>query len=59
MGRQRFEHAAAFFLLAGAVRDAIEVISLVLFVVFFLENYILDELKILSGLSLTSVGNQI
>ena len=25
MGRQRFEHAAAFFLLAGAVRDAIEV----------------------------------
>lgn len=25
LGRQRFEHAAAFFLLAGAVRDAIEV----------------------------------
>ncbi len=25
MGRQRFDHAAAFFLLAGAVRDAIEV----------------------------------
>ena len=25
LGRQRFEHAAAFFLLAGALRDAIEV----------------------------------
>jgi len=25
LGRQRFHHAAAFFLLAGAVRDAIEV----------------------------------
>ena len=25
LGRQRFEHAAAFFLLGGAVRDAIEV----------------------------------
>ena len=31
MGRQRFEHAAAFFLLAGAVRDAIEVIYLYVF----------------------------
>ena len=27
LGRQRFEHAAAFFLLAGAIRDAIEVIK--------------------------------
>lgn len=26
LGKQRFEHAAAFFLLAGALRDAIEVI---------------------------------
>lgn len=25
LGKQRFEHAAAFFLLAGALRDAIEV----------------------------------
>ena len=25
LGRQRFQHAAAFFLLGGAVRDAIEV----------------------------------
>ena len=25
MGKQRFEHAAALFLLAGALRDAIEV----------------------------------
>lgn len=25
LGRQRFDHAAAFFLLAGAVRDAVEV----------------------------------
>lgn len=25
LGRQRFHHAAAFFLLAGALRDAIEV----------------------------------
>ena len=25
MARQRFQHAAAFFLLAGAVRDAVEV----------------------------------
>ena len=25
MGKQRFEHAAAFFLLAGALKDAIEV----------------------------------
>ena len=25
LGRQRFEQAAAFFLLAGALRDAIEV----------------------------------
>lgn len=26
LGKQRFEHAAAFFLLAGALRDAVEVI---------------------------------
>lgn len=26
LGKQRFEHAAAFFLLAGALRDAIEVV---------------------------------
>lgn len=25
LGKQRFEHAAAFFILAGAIRDAIEV----------------------------------
>lgn len=25
LGKQRFEHAAAFFLLAGCLRDAIEV----------------------------------
>lgn len=25
MGKQRFEHAAAFFLLAGALKDAVEV----------------------------------
>ena len=25
LGKQRFEHAAAFFLLAGALKDAIEV----------------------------------
>jgi DmX-like protein len=25
LGKQRFEHAAAFFLLAGAIRDAIDV----------------------------------
>lgn len=25
LGKQRFEHAAAFFILAGALRDAIEV----------------------------------
>ena len=28
LGKQRFEHAAAFFLLAGALRDAIEVSEL-------------------------------
>lgn len=27
LGKQRFEHSAAFFLLAGCLRDAIEVIS--------------------------------
>ena len=27
LGRQRFHHAAAFFLLAGALKDAIEVKS--------------------------------
>lgn len=27
MGKQRFEHAAAFFLLAGALKDAVEVSS--------------------------------
>ena len=27
MGKQRFEHAAAFFLLAGALKDAIEVVT--------------------------------
>ena len=54
MGRQRFEHAAAFFLLAGAVRDAIEVIYL--FVFFFQLNKILDdELIILSRFTLSSV----
>ena len=30
LGRQRFQHAAGFFLLAGAVRDAIEVRSWVI-----------------------------
>ena len=30
LGKQRFEHAAAFFLLAGAVDDAIEVRSCVI-----------------------------
>lgn len=25
LGKQRFDHAAAFFLLAGALRDAVEV----------------------------------
>ena len=54
MGRQRFEHAAAFFLLAGAVRDAIEVIYLYVF--FFQLNKILDdELIILSRFTLSSV----
>ena len=54
MGRQRFEHAAAFFLLAGAVRDAIEVICLVLGF-FFQMNWLCDELTILSGFSFSSV----
>ena len=34
LGKQRFHHAAAFFLLAGAVRDAIEVKSFTLDRVF-------------------------
>lgn len=38
LGKQRFEHAAAFFLLAGALTDALEVICLfiVLFVCLFI-----------------------
>lgn len=28
MGKQRFEHAAAFFLLAGSLKDAVQVCSL-------------------------------
>lgn len=31
LGKQRFEHAAAFFLLAGALRDAIEVKIYIIF----------------------------
>ena len=30
LGRQRFQHAAAFFLLGGSVRDAIEVFIVIL-----------------------------
>ncbi len=33
LARQRFQHAAAFFLLGGAVRDAIEVSGRVMYVV--------------------------
>jgi hypothetical protein len=31
LGKQRFEHSAAFFLLGGCLKDAIEVISLTSF----------------------------
>ena len=42
LGKQRFEHAAAFFLLGGAVDDAIEVRSFVIscFIVILLFVYI-------------------
>lgn len=35
LGKQRFEHAAAFFLLAGALKDALEVINLLLFLYIY------------------------
>lgn len=31
LGKQRFEHAAAFFLLAGNLKDAVEVSSFIFF----------------------------
>jgi len=35
LGKQRFEHAAAFFLLAGALRDAIEVLPFYTYFFYF------------------------
>jgi len=35
LGKQRFEHAAAFFLLAGALRDAIEVLLFYMYLFYF------------------------
>lgn len=35
LGKQRFEHAAAFFLLAGALRDAIEVLLFYTYFFYF------------------------
>lgn len=50
LGKQRFEHAAAFFLLAGALRDAIEVranrfISLIIFSISLCGNKFLFDFK--------------
>lgn len=47
LGKQRFEHAAAFFMLAGALRDAIEVcfISfLIVFSIFIKDNHLSSNL---------------
>ena len=45
LGKQRFEHAAAFFLLAGALRDAIEVRLIKIF--FFSSSQAFDNYDIL------------
>lgn len=52
LGKQRFEHAAAFFLLAGALRDAIEVranrfIYLIIFSISLCGNKFLFDFKFL------------
>lgn len=47
LGKQRFEHAAAFFLLAGALRDAIEVNSCDLIIEY---TFLIINIKTKSGL---------
>lgn len=48
LGKQRFEHAAAFFLLGGALKDALEVPlnSLKLFLFFYMDLIIIYLLNI-------------
>lgn len=54
LGKQRFEHAAAFFLLAGALRDAIEVranrfICLIIFSISLCGKKFLFDIKFLEN----------